>query len=73
MLVVMANQWDVNSGAAPSSKSVSAESGVSTVSRDELLLARTRAVMQLQIACSPAQRSSLEDKIANIDAQLAER
>lgn len=56
-----------------SSEPMGAASAVTMPSRDELLLARTRALMQLQTACAPAHRGSLERTIANIDAQLAER
>lgn len=57
-------------GAPP--RLVSAESTGGSRTRDELLLARTRALMRLQTACSPAQRGSLEHTIAGLDAELAE-
>jgi hypothetical protein len=42
-------------------------------STEALLLARTRALMQLQGACAPLHRGKLEQTIADIDAQLGDR
>jgi hypothetical protein len=39
--------------------------------RDTLMLARTRALSDLQHACAPAHRSMLEQAIADLDRQLA--
>jgi hypothetical protein len=39
--------------------------------RDTLMLARTRALSDLQRACVPAHRSMLEQAIADLDRQLA--
>jgi hypothetical protein len=38
--------------------------------RDTLMLARTRALSDLQLACAPAYRNMLEQVIAEIDRQL---
>lgn len=38
--------------------------------RQTLLLNRTRALANLQFACSPAHRGQLEQTIADIDARL---
>jgi len=40
--------------------------------RDTLMLARTKALADLQMACAPAHRSMLEETIAEIDRQLAD-
>ena len=40
--------------------------------RDTLMLARTRAIADLQRACVPAHRAMLEQAIADLDRQLAE-
>ena len=39
--------------------------------RDTLMLARIRALSDLQRACAPAHRSMLEQAIADLDRQLA--
>lgn len=39
--------------------------------RESLMLARTKALTDLQHACAPAHRSMLEQAIAEIDRQLA--
>ena len=41
--------------------------------RATLMLARTRALADLQIACAPAHRAMLEQAIADLDRRLAER
>ena len=38
--------------------------------RATLMLARTRALSDLQLACAPAHRSMLEQAIADIDRQI---
>ena len=40
-------------------------------SRDTLMLARARALEDLQRACAPAHRAMLEQAIADLDRQLA--
>ena len=39
--------------------------------RATLMLARTRALGDLQVACSPAHRAMLEQAITDLDARLA--
>ena len=39
--------------------------------RASLLLARTRALADLQLACAPAHRAMLEGAIRDLDARLA--
>jgi hypothetical protein len=56
----------------PARPPVSAEDAERQRRRETLLLARTRALAQLQTACAPAYRSMLEQTIADIDAQLRE-
>ena len=41
------------------------------VERASILLARTRALGDLQLACAPAHRAMLERAIADLDARLA--
>ena len=38
--------------------------------RDTLMLARTRALADLQLACAPAHRAMLEQAIADLDRRL---
>ena len=47
--------------------------GHSSVNDDRALLlqARTSALASLQIACAPAHRAALEQRIAELDARLA--
>ena len=40
--------------------------------RDTLMLARTRALADLQSACAPAHRAMLEQAIADLDQRLAD-
>jgi hypothetical protein len=42
-----------------------------TPERATLLLARTRALADLQLACAPAHRAMLEQAIRDLDARLA--
>lgn len=39
--------------------------------RDKLMLSRTRALADLQVACAPAHRAMLEQAITELDARLA--
>jgi hypothetical protein len=41
--------------------------------RATLMLARTKALADLQMACAPAHRAMLEQAIADLDRRLAER
>jgi hypothetical protein len=51
---------------------LSADEIVRRTTRDTLMLARTRALSDLQRACAPAHRAMLEQAIADLDRQLAE-
>jgi hypothetical protein len=42
-----------------------------TAQRATLMLARTRALADLQMACAPAHRAMLEQAIAELDARIA--
>ena len=50
---------------------VSAEEAARKTRRATLMLARTRALSDLQQACAPAHRAMLEHAIADLDRQLA--
>lgn len=42
------------------------------IQRTTLMLARTRALADLQLACAPAHRAMLEQAIRDLDSRLAE-
>ena len=50
---------------------VSAEDARRRSERSTLMLARTRALADLQQACAPAHRAMLEQAIADLDRRLA--
>jgi len=56
----------------PAAPPVTAEEAERQRRRATLMLARTRTLAQLQIACVPAHRSMLEQALADIDARLRE-
>jgi len=58
----------------PASKSapISAEEAARRSARATLMLARTRALQDLQLACAPAHRAMLEQAIANLDTRLSQ-
>ena len=56
----------------PAAAPVTAEEVERQRRRATLMLARTRTLTQLQIACVPAHRSMLEQALADIDARLRE-
>jgi hypothetical protein len=62
-----------NSALAARTRSVAPtpEPRASQAARPGLLLARTRALADLQQACRPAHRAMLEQAIADLDRQLA--
>jgi hypothetical protein len=53
-----------------SSAPLSAEEVRTTTERATLMLARTRALSDLQHACAPAHRAMLEQAIADLDRRL---
>jgi hypothetical protein len=67
---VEAQQEAVNTAAAPATPLSPAEIERRT-RRATLMLARTRALADLQHACAPAHRGMLEQAIAELDRQLA--
>jgi len=50
---------------------VTREQAVRNAQRATLMLARTRALADLQMACAPAYRAMLEQALADLDRQLA--
>jgi hypothetical protein len=50
---------------------VTAEEAAKRTQRATLMLARTRALSDLQRACAPAHRAMLEQAIADLDRQVA--
>jgi hypothetical protein len=50
---------------------VSKSDAVRQSKRNSLMLARTRALADLQLACAPAHRAMLEQAIAELDRRLA--
>jgi hypothetical protein len=50
---------------------VTAEQAARKAERDTLMLARTRALADLQKACVPAHRAMLEQAIADLDQRLS--
>lgn len=55
------------SGARPR---LTAEDAAKRAQRGSLMLARTKALGDLQLACNPAHRQMLEQTIAELDRQL---
>ena len=50
---------------------VSPDESARKAERNTLMLARTRALADLQLACAPAHRAMLEQAIAELDQRLA--
>lgn len=50
---------------------VSAATAAKQAERNMLMLARTRVMADLQIACAPAHRAMLEEAMADLDRRLA--
>jgi hypothetical protein len=61
------------SAAAPSSRPAAPDPGEARrrADRATLMLARTRALADLQHACAPAHRAMLEQAIAELDRRMA--
>ena len=49
-----------------------AEDAARRAKRAALMLARTRALADLQVACAPAHRAMLEQAIADLDRKISE-
>jgi len=78
----MARGWESKSVEAQQEAAETRRSGPPPASREDahrqseratLMLARTRALADLQQACAPAHRAMLEQAIADLDRRLAER
>jgi hypothetical protein len=65
-------QQDAASSPRQSGPPVTREQAALSARRATLMLARTRALSDLQMACAPAHRAMLEQAIADLDRQLAE-
>ena len=65
-------QQDAAAEATPTAAALSADEIARRTTRQTLMLARTRALGDLQRACAPAHRAMLEQAIADLDRQLAE-
>jgi hypothetical protein len=68
---VEAQQQDAATRKAQAGPAISREQAERAAQRATLMLARTRALADLQHACAPAHRSMLEQAIADLDARLA--
>jgi hypothetical protein len=64
-------QQDAAAAARAPGPAVTPEDAARRAKRATLMLARTRALADLQIACAAAHRSMLEHAIADLDKQLA--
>jgi hypothetical protein len=63
-------QQDAAAESRPRTQPVSAEEIRTRTERATLMLARTRALSDLQHACAPAHRAMLEQAIADLDRRL---
>jgi len=75
----MARGWESKSVEAQQEEAATGRPGVDPVSREDaarraeratLMLARTRALADLQQACAPAHRAMLEQAVAELDRRL---
>lgn len=76
----MARGWESKAIEAQQEAAIDSRRGTPRVSRGEagrhaeratLMLARTRALADLQAACMPAHRAMLEQAIADLDRRIA--
>jgi hypothetical protein len=65
------SQQDAAAAPRPKGPAVTPEEAARKMARATLMLARTRALADLQKACVPAHRAMLEQAIADLDQQLA--
>ena len=77
----MARGWESKSVEAQQDAAADSPRPAPPVSKDDaarkslratLMLARTRALSDLQVACAAAHRSMLEQAVADLDRQIAE-
>ena len=66
------SQQEAASAVTPPARPLSPEEAARRARRATLMLARTRALADLQHACAPAYRAMLEQAIAELDRQLDE-
>ena len=64
-------QQDAANAAKPRGPAITREEAARRAERETLMLARTRALSDLQRACAPAHRAMLEQAIADLDRRLA--
>jgi len=64
-------QQDAASTHAAAGPAISPEEATRRAERATLLLARTRALSDLQMACAAAHRAMLEQAIADLDRRIA--
>ena len=64
-------QQDAANTPRPSGPALTADEVARKAARATLMLARTRALADLQKACVPAHRAMLEQAIADLDQRLA--
>lgn len=64
-------QQDAAAQASPQRGRITPEEAARASQRATLMLARTRALSDLQRACVPAHRAMLEQAIADLDTRLA--
>jgi hypothetical protein len=67
---VEAQQDAASDGTTKHQRTLTAEQAARVSQRATLMLARARAVADLQRACAPAHRAMLEHAIADLDARL---
>jgi hypothetical protein len=65
------SQQDAAADRRKSATPVAPADAARAAQRSTLMLARTRALADLQLACAPAHRAMLEQAIADLDARLA--
>jgi len=65
-------QQEAAVNAAPAPRPKDAADAARSSQRATLMLARTRALADLQAACAPAHRAMLEQAIADLDKRIAD-
>ena len=65
------SQQEAAAGSRPKGPAVTPEEAARKAERATLMLARTRALADLQKACVPAHRAMLEHAIADLDQRLS--
>ena len=65
------SQQEAAAGSRPKGPAITSEEAARKAQRATLMLARTRALADLQKACVPAHRAMLEQAIADLDQRLS--